>query len=616
MPFVSTMRALICLVKNMREQLMVNSEALRILEKISQPLVVVAIVGLCRTGKSYIMNRLAGQNSGYPLGSTVRSQTKGIWMWCLPHPNKPNHTLVLFDTEGLGDVEKNDSWIFALAMLLSSTFVYNSMGTINHQALEQLHYVTELTQLTRAKCSPKSDEVEDSAEFVSFFPDFVCAVRDFTLELKLDGHDITEDEYLENALKLIPGRNPRIQNSNKSRECIRYFFPVWKCFVFDWPTSDKKLLCHMENVTENQLEWNFQVQTKNFCTYIFTMGKTKTLREGIIVTGNRLGTLVKTYMDAINSGTVPCMENAVTILAHRENTAAVQKAANNYSEQMAQRLGLPTDTLQELLDVHTAYEREAIANFMELSFKDENQEFQKMLVEILLPEDFVLKNEEASIKYCQDELKKLSEPLIEGISRGAFSVPGGHSLYLEAKRKVEQDYQLVPRKGVKASEALQSFLKSQDTIQKSILQSDKALTEGEKAIDRKEAAEKEQELLKQKQKEQEEIMEVQERSFRENMAQLQEKWEMERKNILREQERMLQHKLKVQEELLIDGFKQKSEELNKEINQLKEESEISKNKSPSIFSQFLDTLDTVFIAVRPGAGKLLGAGLKILSSHI
>jgi ribosome biogenesis GTPase A len=48
----------------MREQLMVNSEALRILEKISQPLVVVAIVGLCRTGKSYTMNRLAGQNSG------------------------------------------------------------------------------------------------------------------------------------------------------------------------------------------------------------------------------------------------------------------------------------------------------------------------------------------------------------------------------------------------------------------------------------------------------------------------------------------------------------------------------------------------------------------------
>ncbi|KAB0386270.1 hypothetical protein FD755_001226 [Muntiacus reevesi] len=98
---------------------------------------------------------------------------------------------------------KNDSWIFALAMLLS--FIYNSMSTINHQALEQLHYVTELTELIRIKPSPISDDVEDSVEFVRFFPDFVWAVRDFMLELELNGNPITEDEYLENALKLIPG---------------------------------------------------------------------------------------------------------------------------------------------------------------------------------------------------------------------------------------------------------------------------------------------------------------------------------------------------------------------------------------------------------------------------
>lgn len=60
----STMEAPICLVQNWKEQLTVNPEAIRILEKISQPLVVVAIVGLYRTGKSYLMNRLAGQNHG------------------------------------------------------------------------------------------------------------------------------------------------------------------------------------------------------------------------------------------------------------------------------------------------------------------------------------------------------------------------------------------------------------------------------------------------------------------------------------------------------------------------------------------------------------------------
>ncbi|XP_026639938.1 guanylate-binding protein 4-like [Microtus ochrogaster] len=615
----------ICLVQNWKEELMVNPEAIRILEKISQPLVVVAIVGLYRTGKSYLMNRLAGQNHGFSLGSTVQSETKGIWMWCVPHPTKPTHTLVLLDTEGLGDIEKgdpkNDSWIFALAVLLSSTFVYNSMSTINHQALEQLHYVTELTQLIRAKASPREDEVKDSSEFVSFFPDFVWTVRDFTLELKLDGRVITADEYLENALKLIPGNNPKVQNSNTTRECIRYFFPVRRCFVFDRPTRDKSLLSQIEKVPENELEWNFQVESKKFCSYIFTNAKTKTLRGGITVTGNRLGTLVKTYLDAINSGTVPCLENAVMTLAQRENSAAVQKAADHYSEQMAQQLQLPTDTLQELLDVHADCEKEAIALFMEHSFKDEEQEFQRRLVAVIeeRKEVFMQQNEAASVSHCQAELDKLSESLRKSVSSGVFSVPGGHSLYIEARKKVEQNYERVPRKGVKANEVLKSFLQSQGTVENSILNSDKALTEGQKAIaaerSKKEVAEKERELLRQKQEEQEQLMEAQERSFQENMARLQEKMEKERETLLSEQEKMLEHKLKIQEELLVEGFKKKSEMLMNEISHLREEIERTKEK-PSLFAQILDTVGDAFLIVLPGAGKLLGAGIKALSSFM
>lgn len=38
---------------------------------------------------------------------------------------------------------------------------------------------------------------------------------------------------------------------------------------------------------------------------------------------------------------------------------------------------------------------------------------------------------------------------MKSISRGTFCDPGGHSLYLEAKNKVEWDYNLVPRKGMK-----------------------------------------------------------------------------------------------------------------------------------------------------------------------
>ena len=64
-------------------------------------------------------------------------------------------------------------------------------------------------------------------------------------------------------------------------------------------------------------------------------------------------------------------------------------------------------------------------------------------------ENFLLQDEEASVKYCQAELKKLSDPLMKSISEGTFSVPGGHHCYLEARNKFEENYKLIPRKGVK-----------------------------------------------------------------------------------------------------------------------------------------------------------------------
>uniref|UniRef100_A0A8C0ZPJ9 Guanylate-binding protein/Atlastin C-terminal domain-containing protein n=1 Tax=Castor canadensis TaxID=51338 RepID=A0A8C0ZPJ9_CASCN len=254
---------------------------------------------------------------------------------------------------------------------------------------------------------------------------------------------------------------------------------------------------------------------------------------------------------------------------------------------MVQQVSLPTDTLQEPLDVHTACKREAIAVFMELSFKDDNQELQERLVVINFKAPS-LKNEEASLKYCQAELKKISEPLIES-----------HSLYLEVKMKVEQAYQLLPRTGVKANEVFQTFLQSQAATEKSILQSVKALTEGEKTIAaEKKAVKKELELLRQKQKEQEEAMKTQERSFQEHIAQQKKKWEVERENLLRESEKMLQHKLKVQEELLVDRFKRKYEVLTEEISRLNVRIKENENNQPLKTTRLIYVVCTVlFVAL-------------------
>lgn len=55
----------LCLISSDFEgRLCVVKEAKEILDGITQPVIVVSVVGLYRTGKSYLMNRLAGQQTG------------------------------------------------------------------------------------------------------------------------------------------------------------------------------------------------------------------------------------------------------------------------------------------------------------------------------------------------------------------------------------------------------------------------------------------------------------------------------------------------------------------------------------------------------------------------
>uniref|UniRef100_A0A8C8RDJ5 GB1/RHD3-type G domain-containing protein n=1 Tax=Pelusios castaneus TaxID=367368 RepID=A0A8C8RDJ5_9SAUR len=547
------MPAPICLIENSSEgELQVQQEALRVLEEITQPTVVVAIAGLYRTGKSYLMNKLAGKRTGFSLGSTVQSHTKGIWMWCVPHPCRAGHTLVLLDTEGLGDVEKgnvkNDVWIFALAVLLSSTLVYNSKGTIDQYAMDQLHYVTELTEHIKVKAAGGGgrQEKEDSAEFVRFFPAFVWAVRDFTLQLELDGQEISEDEYLEHALKLKHGSSQETQQYNLPCECIRQFFPDRKCFVFTQPAS-RRNLARLEELQEAELEPEFQEQMNQFCHHIWETSKPKTIPGGHVVTGAMLGNLAVTYVDAIRSGGVPCLENAVLTLAEIENSAAIRVAAAVYEERLAQKAVLPTQSMTELLEVHAQCEREALQAFMARSFKDDDRRFQSELME--QKQDLCQRNELASSDCCTAALRELSDELDNRISQGDYAVPGGYQHFLDDQRQVAERYRQVPGKGIMAEKMLHEFLQSKETVGQSILQTDEALTEKEKemagthrgvvvccAIEAGETMPEAE--LQQK-------LEDQERSFKENLQQLEEKLEDERKKLLDEQGKMVDQKLKV-----------------------------------------------------------------------
>ncbi|XP_075462600.1 guanylate-binding protein 3-like isoform X2 [Ascaphus truei] len=498
----------VCLIENRDgQELVINKDAAQILSDITQPVVVVAIVGKYRTGKSYLMNKLAGRSDGFALGSTIQSKTKGIWMWCVPHPSKPGHTLVLLDTEGLGDVEKgdsrNDTWIFSLAVLLSSNLVFNSMGTIDQQAMEQLHYVTELTKRIRLKSSPAEAE-DESAEFKRIFPSFTWCVRDFTLILEQDGKEVTEDEYLMNALKLKPGSRKVIKDYNLPRQCIISFFHSHKCFVFDRPASKRKLQ-RLEELPESELEEEFVEQTQRFCTYVFEDGRVKTLAGGHLISGKLLGHLAVTYVEAIRSGSVPCMENAVLALAEIEYAGAVEDALFKYEAEMGQRVTkFPTETQEEFLYLHREWEEAALKVFFGRSFKDENQKYQHQLKALEVLQGFLL------------DKKPIEDAIMQA----------DNTLTQKEKEIAEQRSQA-------------------------------------------EAAERDRQILQENNGRLEQLMEDEKRSYEQHEKMLSEKMEEERRRMIRENDWLIEQKLKEHKASLIAGFKQRTDVLEREIQGLR-----------------------------------------------
>ncbi|XP_073426786.1 guanylate-binding protein 6-like [Dendrobates tinctorius] len=577
MPPVWSMPLPVCLIENEGSNLVVNKEAVDILQQISDPAIVVAIVGKYRTGKSFLMNRLAGCNGGFPLGSSIQSKTKGIWMWCVPHPRNPGHVLVLLDTEGLGDVEKgdskNDAWIFSLTVLLSSALVYNSMGTIDQQAIEQLHYVTQLTEIVKTKSSNSRD---GSAAEKELLPSFTWCVRDFSLILERDGKEITEDEYLMMGLELKSGEN--IENYNLPRECIRKFFRSHKCFVFDRPTS-KKNLQRLDELKESELEQEFVEQAAKFYDHIMKSCSVKLLSGGIPVTGKLLGKLASMYVDTIQSGSVPCMENAVLALSEIENNGALQDALSTYESEMEKHAPkLPTLNEGEFLKMHMKSSMKADQVFMKRSLNNKwkyRLELKNQISE--KRHKFMKRNEDKSIEVSTNLLKNLSLTMQNGLMQGRYTQPGGHKLFLVDKEIFLERYHRMPGKGVKSLDVLLRFMHENKNIEEAIQQAEEKMGQAEKRL----AESHQQTMLALRQKESVErryrdlqkSVDQQRTNHKQVINSLTNMAEQNKSRMIRENQTLITQRLQAQQSTLSSTHQQALDDLQRTIEELRRNSQ-------------------------------------------
>lgn len=63
-----------------RTHLVIVKQTVAVLSKVRDPIAVVSIAGMARSGKSYILSRLLGSSDIFKLGHSMDPETVGIWI--------------------------------------------------------------------------------------------------------------------------------------------------------------------------------------------------------------------------------------------------------------------------------------------------------------------------------------------------------------------------------------------------------------------------------------------------------------------------------------------------------------------------------------------------------
>ncbi|XP_053397575.1 guanylate-binding protein 2-like [Mercenaria mercenaria] len=455
-------------------------DTVRDLEKIESPLNVVAIAGLYRTGKSYLMNRLAGKTNGFILGSSIESTTKGVWAWCKTHPTKESHVLLLLDTEGLGDVKKgsidHDNKIFTIVTLLSSTLVYNTMSAFNQDAVEKLTYITMLSKNLKVTSSSSSDESLDC-----IMPQFVLCLRDFNLELRIDGKEITEDEYLEDCLKTKEVKTPEDDKYNRPRECIKKYFTRRKVFTFDRPAG-RSVMRRLDTARDEDLNEEFIQETERFMSYVYDCPE-KVLLNKLPVTGSMLAKLIRFYVKAINEGSVPCVEDAMMTMSRLENERHTKNAVEEYKA-LIKQIQLPVFDKKTLHNSNLKYQENTLSKLHSKLLFDTDKKIEKATKAEMqtLYEQLDQQNGDLLYEHCVDKLHEMHKKSIKiNKEKGKYAVAGGHTIYNKDMHDLFEEYNkdLETTEFAERQRAQSDFERRMLSESKMIMDVDKAKSEKE-----------------------------------------------------------------------------------------------------------------------------------------
>eukprot|EP00826_Nyctotherus_ovalis_P033683 TRINITY_DN2741_c0_g3_i1.p1 TRINITY_DN2741_c0_g3~~TRINITY_DN2741_c0_g3_i1.p1 ORF type:complete len:391 (+),score=95.67 TRINITY_DN2741_c0_g3_i1:407-1579(+) len=327
------------------------------------------------------MGRMRG---GFGVGSTINACTKGIWVWNQPIRASSNagetFDVLVMDSEGIGAMDEDqnhDTRIFLLATLLSSLLIYNSVGTIDEGALQNISLIVNMSKQLQIRS--QGGKECDPEELKSYFPSFLWVLRDFALRLTdPQGNPISPKQYLENSLYPQKGTSDNVELKNRIRRVITSVFSERDCFPLIRPLEDEKAIQSLQEVPDSGLRPEFVGQMQLLKQKICKKAKPKKI-NGNFITGEMLLELCNAYTSAFNSGAVPCIENAWNYMCKSQCQKVMDDVLNAYEVQLNKFAEECKYDPEKIKAMNKELKAKLMTNFKDQSIGDSIEEYEEVL---------------------------------------------------------------------------------------------------------------------------------------------------------------------------------------------------------------------------------------------
>jgi len=345
-------------------KMVLHDSALRLLQagRPGVPLVMVAMVGKARRGKSFLLNRsmLGRARHMFQVSSSSNACTKGVIMHGRPWPLRAlaeragmdaesvralaDVDVVFADTEGIDATDRTDGYdnnMLTFTCATAGAIIYNAVGPIDEDALSKISMIAEvgrglLEENAQGGGTPRRSrqvagegEGGDGTATRGAFPSFHWCARDFALVCHDgEGREVTPDEYLEFQLQ---DQDTTSRKKNAMRRALRRFFAVRMCHTLPRPVSDEDDLRRVQEMDDAELKPQFMEAMRSFRARLFSTLVPKRAGKHAL-TGPDLAAMMQRFVVAINDGAVPNVQDSWQQVAAARAQRAAATAASRVDE--------------------------------------------------------------------------------------------------------------------------------------------------------------------------------------------------------------------------------------------------------------------------------------------